>query len=210
MPAPPRRSWCSARGSRGTAFRFAAVAALGAIATPLAASTLPPPVAVRFVREHVRLTIEDRRLMVDGRYVFTIPDSAGLAVDYPFPSDSGLGDPVLVGVTATADRHPARVHARWLGTSAVRLRVGDRGDSCAINVTYRQPLLARRAVYLLTTARAWGRPMDSAVLEVDLPDSLGTPRFSMPFEPIAREAGRTLFRFAAAPFWPDKDLVVSW
>jgi len=68
----------------------------------------------------------------------------------------------------------------------------------------------RSATYLLTTARAWGEPLDQAVLDVNWPDSLGAPKFSLPLVRAGHSNGRTLFRFTAAPFKPDTDLVVSW
>ena len=83
-------------------------------------------------------------------------------------------------------------------------------DSALAIATYHQRLLGRRAVYLLTTAREWGRPLESAVLEVEWSDYLGKPRFSLPFVQVGHERSHTLYRFEAAPFVPDTDLVVTW
>jgi hypothetical protein len=80
-----------------------------------------------------------------------------------------------------------------------------------VRATSTEPLHGRRrVVYLLRTARAWGEPLERADLEVDWPDRLGTPHFSLPMKRAAHTGLVTRYRFHAAPFTPDTDLVVTW
>jgi hypothetical protein len=170
------------------------------------------PPEVRFESEHVVVAIHGRVQHVEGLYRFRSPRRAeGFAVRLPAAMAPDLGPPERWTARLTDDRGPAAIELRLddLADSAIVVPLPAR-DRTELRVGYRQRLLGRRAVYRLTTARAWGRPLERAVLEVDWPDTLGTPRFSLPFEALHREGGRTRFRFESAPFLPDSDLVVQW
>ena len=184
-----------------------ALAACAACAgTPAGARATP-----RFLAEVVRVVITRDRMTVTGRY-----DFAGgaprewLPLLYPFPADTALGSPRAIAAQMVgAD---GAVPLRWSGdASGVNLGVPlDSSGRGRLEVSYEQRLLGRRATYLLTTARAWGRPLDRASLEVVWPHDLGSPRFSLPLRRFTASPGTTTYRFVAAPFQPETDLVVEW
>ena len=176
----------------------------------------PParPSPARFASERVRLVLDAGRMRVEGIYRFEGGDRAeALPVRFPAARHPDL---------APAEAWVARIASTKGGREAPIVPwISDRPDAglllslvahrpLDVAVGYTQRLLGYRAEYLLTTARGWGAPLDRAVLEVDWPDSLGAPRFSLPFVPSTSAAGRTLYRFEAAPFRPDTDLVVGW
>jgi hypothetical protein len=168
----------------------------------------------RFRRERVMITIDRDSIQVRGRYVF-LSDSAARPFAVRFPPVRTPGNPTLRKWSASIEdpRAGAMVMPRsyMMIDSGFVIFPGAPNDTVCVLANSGDLLYGgRSATYLLTTARAWGEPLDRAVLEVNWPDSLGVPRFSLPLVPAGHSNGRTLFRFEASPFRPDTDLVVKW
>lgn len=160
------------------------------------------------------ITIDRDSIQVRGRYVF-LSDSAGRPFAVRFPAVRTPGFPRLRNWSASIEdpRAGAMVVPRDYAAidSGFIIFPGSANDTVRVLANSGDRLYSgRSATYLLTTARAWGEPLDRAVLEVNWPDSLGVPRFSLPLVPAGHSNGRTLFRFEASPFQPDTDLVVRW
>jgi hypothetical protein len=177
-----------------------------------------PPIAqpspARFASERVRLVLDAGRMRVEGVYRFEGGDRAeALPVRFPAAQHPDLAPAeAWVARIASTKRDREAPIVPWISDrpeSGLMLSL-EAHRPLDVAVGYTQRLLGHHAEYLLTTARGWGAPLDRAVLEVDWPDSLGAPRFSLPFVPSGSAAGRTLYRFEAAPFRPDTDLVVGW
>ena len=158
--------------------------------------------------------VEPESVRVEGLYVFRGSASPLPAVSLLFP----YPDHELVGGAQTL-----RLEARPPGGSwrpldfqempqvpAARWRVPlDFGDHLEVRTVYRQELLARHARYIVTTARAWGVPLQQARFEIRLPETVIPTRFSLPFE--RWDADGDVFRlYEATPFAPDRDVVVEW
>ena len=185
------------------------------------AGSAPPPSIVkgvtswaRFRRERVVITIDRDSIQVRGQYQF-LSDSAAHPFAVRFPAVRTRGDPPLRDWFASIEDPQAgamvlpRHHAKM--DSGFIIFPGVAHDTVRVVASSGDRLYGRRRVtYLLTTARAWGEPLDRAVLEVDWPDSLGAPQFSLPLVRAAHSRGRTRYRYEAAPFQPDTDLVVRW
>jgi hypothetical protein len=187
--------------------RIAALAWL-ALAASANAARLPD---VRFAAEQVKLEIVPGELRVEGRYGFVSADACTVAIHYPFPADPALGPPRLLAAEcrrANAAPETLRVAETAIGW-VWRLGFAAR-ESCAVTVRYSQSLAAPRAVYVLTSTQAWGRPLDRARFEVSLPESLGPPRFSLPFRRAGCRDARCSWTCERRHFLPRRDLVVSW
>ena len=167
----------------------------------------------RFVSESVTLLISRNELRVRGVYQFEGAVGGWLSLLYPTASDRGHG-PAQIERVALHPLHQmdTKLLCGLEGTAPqhrILLRPGDVSDY-ELEVDYRQSLSGRRARYLVTTARAWGRPLRHAQFFVSVDSQLGTPHFPMHFDEAEPSRGQRRFFFDAAPFSPDTDLVVSW
>jgi hypothetical protein len=185
----------------------------------------PPPAALplSFVREIVTLTIAGDSLEVAGTY-FLRPTGTGggsLALLYPYPQDERLGAAHTVLLETRAGRADWQASA-WRelpGGSGARwhLPVTDRSQ-LAVRTVYRQELRGCYARYIVTTTRAWGRPLERARFEIHLPPGAVPVRFSYPFRPEERAddpsaaagVGGSTYVFEAADFLPRRDIEVEW
>ncbi|MBD3160810.1 MAG: hypothetical protein GF346_01550 [Candidatus Eisenbacteria bacterium] len=182
-------------------------ALLGSIAGPSASAP------IRFHSEVVRIEVgaQADTVTVDGLYRFVVDPGvrAPRILFYPYPNDSLHGAARTVSL-AEVDRHGER---RPL---AYREREGNRGvlwtlppvdrDTLEIRTVYRQALRGCTARYIVTTTRAWKRPLAWARFEVRLPESVTDPEFNYPF----RRGEDGVHRFEARRFLPERDVVVRW
>ena len=168
----------------------------------------------RFVSESVTLEIVPGALEVIGHYDFEgAPENGSLEIVYPIDTGDGLGEPRIEAVT---------LRPTFANRQELRASYTQRGPVCRISlepgaarqytleVRYRQPRSGRSAKYLITTARAWGRPLHRAWFQVIVPDSIGELHSSLPLREVPERQSRRRFLFEAAPFRPDRDLVLSW
>ncbi len=177
---------------------------------------------VRFDSERIRLHIVGDSLEVRGTYYFVCErrTQREIPLFYPFPDDSLLGGARMVALaarTAPPDttRGAARpsAPARWESLPRVH---GVRwwmppcmGDTLVAESVYRQRLHREYARYIVTSTRAWNRPLRRALFEIHLPDGATPTEFSFPF--TKREGnGQIYYTFEADSFFPDRDIVVRW
>ncbi|MGD8396753.1 MAG: hypothetical protein PVF43_14885 [Candidatus Eiseniibacteriota bacterium] len=211
------------------AILLAASAAFGGMAGPAAAREGDgaggnrPRLPVRFDSEIVRLVIEPDTVEVTGHYWLVCdPDFRhDVRLFYPYPEDSLLGgahtlslawrtpgEPWREARFQEADGMPAvpgttsRRGARWQLPPAP-------GDTLEVRTVYRQALRSTYARYIVTTTRAWQRPLTRARFEIELPPGATPVRFSFPFRwHDAGDGGYYLFE--TTRFMPDEDIVVEW
>lgn len=177
---------------------------------------------IRFDSERIRLHIVGDSLEVRGTYYLVcVRQTRGeIPLFYPFPDDSLLGGARMVALTARAasaniPREEARpaAPARWESLPRVR---GVRwwmppctGDTLVAESVYRQKLHGEYARYIVTSTRAWNRPLRRAQFEIHLPDGVTPTEFSFPFTKRNRN-GQVYYSFEADSFFPDRDIIVRW
>lgn len=174
----------------------------------------PPRFPLQFESEVVRLFVEPESVRVEGLYVFRRSESALPAVSllFPYPTHELVGGARTLRLEARAPGEPWRpLDFREIPqVPATRWRVPlDLGDRIEVRTVYRQELLARHARYVVTTALAWGAPLLRARFEIRLPENATPTRFSLPFE-RREEDGDAFWLYEAAPFTPERDVVVEW
>lgn len=205
--------------------RFTAVllsiAALWLITSPM--SSIREPIAkenpadwfpLTFHSEVIKLYVEEDSLTVDGLYRFvarpTELEYTGLF--FPYPADSLLGVAHMVSVQA---RDPDK---GWIDLiykeaeippgSDWKVPLG-LADTLEIRAIYRQHLQTCYARYIVTSTKAWNRPLRWARFEVHLPDGAEQLRFSYPFE-FRENDGNPFYYYEAREFLPDRDIIVNW
>jgi hypothetical protein len=162
--------------------------------------------APRFVRERIILTLLEDGFQVEGTYVFrsTLPGEMSFALRYPFPLEPGAEPPEVVEVRG------ARAGAREPDAVMLLVALRPAGQETEVDITYRQRMGPRRARYLVTTALAWGQPLERAEFRVRAPRDWGAPRCAWPL-PRAEHHGETSeWRWNFEPFLPRSELDLAW
>ncbi len=197
--------------------RILALALVAVIATglPGCAERRPAPphgVPVSFYREYVTVEPSDGRTRVVGDYYFRndSDDEISLAIRYPFPVDRFHVYPFRVRAWVLKDgefRPIGFVH----GSDAVSwpMDFAPREER-VVRVEYVQQIVSEHAIYIVTTTKEWGKPIEIAEFEFRVPASLGPVDLS--FEPDRTEAqGDTVvYYMRRTGFLPDADLTVTW
>ncbi len=173
---------------------------------------------VRFVSEQVTVTAggpPGRGLVeVEGLYEYRnlAPWPAALRLGIPFPVDLDHPPPVGLALDLVRDGDGGLepltpvVHGDDV---SVRLLFRPR-QALRLRLHYLQPSAVPRGRYLLTTTRAWGRPVGRATFELSLPAGTEQVSSSYGLQPLPARGGRARYGFERAGFWPDRDWDFAW
>ena len=189
------------------------LAAAWSPAAPPSGTSEPPGPAVLFHSEIIRIFIEPDSLRIEGRYFLEGTGEVERTVPlfYPYPEDERLGGArtLLLEGRTTGDwvpldftEDPRGRGARWW----IPVRPG---SGLEVRTEYRQQRLDDYGRYIVTSTRAWGRPLEHARFEVYLPLQAVRPEFSHPFVRDPESAGQ-VWIFELDNFWPERDIIVRW
>lgn len=169
---------------------------------------------VDFVYEKIILEIEPRELTVTGLYRFQnrFPFDVTLPMLYPFPVDEYQDFPHQISAKSITAEEEQPLEFAWRrNDNAIRLNVSAEGKSSAeMRVTYSQRLKGKQARYILTTTKAWGRPLKSADYQLILSENLKINSISFPFDRAQNVAGKRYYFLHKENFMPDVDLIIRW
>lgn len=210
----------------GVALLLAATASFASGGAPPAGNAPPPSpprpgsdpfiasLPISFDSEWIRLYIRGDSLEIRGTYWFWCRGRAESAISlfYPFPQDSLLRGARMVSLVAQQgggvptpirfEDVPQANGARWRVPPCT-------GDTMAVEAVYRQALVTDYARYIVTTTKAWDRPLRRARFEIHLPQGAEPLEFSFPFQKRERD-GDTFYVYEAMSFFPDRDIIVRW
>lgn len=169
----------------------------------------PPTAAWEFEAERVTLDIVEHGFVVTGEYEFRLHEPAEpLAFLYPFPADTSLGVPELMeaSIEGSSGRRALSLVEdngcwRWLAEP-------EDGQRCTIRIVYRQAMRDGHATYVLTSARAWRRPIERAHLEVRVAKG-SRCRITPPLSFAGVDGDRSVYRGVFLGFDPTEDLRVD-
>ncbi|MGD9548656.1 MAG: hypothetical protein AB7V45_14105 [Candidatus Krumholzibacteriia bacterium] len=180
-------------------------------AAPPAAPT--PGTALRFVSEIIRISIEPDSLHIEGRYFLlgTGEREQIVPLFYPYPEDERLGTArtLLLEARTDGDWTPLSFADRADGKGVLWWIPVSPGHRLEVRTEYRQQRLDDYGRYIVTSTRAWGRPLDHARFEIYLPEGAVRPEFSHPFVKGTDSCGECWI-FEMDNFWPDRDIIVQW
>ena len=178
---------------------------------PLGVCTAPEsefPPAWRFVEEEIRVDVSASDFTVRGDYHFRgNPGADALAIQYPFPADTSLGEPECLDayVQVGPSRKSLQVledHRCW------RWVIEPPGVECAVHIVYRQRMNGNHARYVLISARQWGRPIERAVIEVSVPSD-GRYEITPGLTAVMSDATRRTYRGDFKSFFPQQDQLIQ-
>jgi hypothetical protein len=191
-----------------------AVAVLGVLVLSSCRSPEPEPAAaaLRFYREHVTVEPSEGRVRVLGVYYFRNESERPLAtaIEYPFPVDRFQMVPFRIRVWERTDSGLTPL-GFIRGDASVRwqMRFAPHEDR-TVQVEYVQEIKRNRAVYIVTTTHAWGRPIELAEFEFRIPALLKGVDLSFEPDSVSVAGDTTVYFMRATDFLPDSDLTVTW
>ncbi len=168
---------------------------------------------LRFDSEVVRMFIQGDSLAIEGIYYLVTSPSRPpiMSFFYPYPEDSLLGGAKTASLAARWEDVDWQTldFEEYPRAHGVRWRVPLLADTVIVRTVYRQALRAQYGRYIVTTTKAWGRPLTHARFEIYLPENAVPARFSYPFE-LQTDGGRIFYLYETSRFWPEEDIIVEW
>lgn len=165
--------------------------------------------SLEFIREDLSFTIQDSFFNVDGiYYICNVTDKpVNNILYYPFPTDSlyGIVDSVLI--YNLTDSIPAEIIRRKengvsFKVSLEPFRVGK------YKIFYRQKLYGNKAEYILTTTKYWGKPLQKANFQLEIPNHIKIDSLSYEPDSIYVNKGISKYFWQKNNFMPNKNFII--
>ena len=168
---------------------------------------------VRFERERIEVQVRRGAVRVSGLYEYRnrswLP--AVLTLGVPFPVDQAHPAPTFLLLTeAVQGGEPGLIPYTSRG-GEVRFRLFFRPQEVKrVRLEYEQPARLPNGRYLLTTTRAWRRPIDSASFTLLLPRCYALAASNYPLTAVSAPGPRAAFSFSRGQFDPRHDWEFAW
>jgi len=166
---------------------------------------------LRFASENIDVRIlPPDTVEVTGEYFFASSDSSACAgrVIYPFPADSGAGDPFGI-IVRQNDTRKDLPFGRVVRGITFAVEVHEKGTT-GITVIYRQRFATGTGRYILTTTAGWGRPLVNSRYSLHVPVNTVLEYLSYECDTVFTSGTDLTYYFFKREFMPDRDLVFSW
>ena len=169
---------------------------------------------VRFDRELIDVEVEEGLIHVQGLYHYQnasrLPALLTLATPFPVDKDHPAPDTFNLFEVDEARRVVKELELRGPHVApTVRLLFLPR-QAKWIQLDYWQITRVHEGRYLLTTTRAWGRPIAHACFRLQLPAGYHLNSSNYPVIEIPGARWPSAFTFSKTDFFPDQDWRFSW
>ena len=169
--------------------------------------------AIHFASERVTLSVIEhgQRMEVEGIYTFENPSSRPWTGRIAYPIYSSEAQPAPKDLLVDEREAPVKIRCMDPNRCAAVLSfsVQPRGRH-TLRLRYSQRLNEPKAVYLVTTARKWARPLEKAEFLVEVPNSLKDILLSYTPDATKQDGAKRVYRFVRRLFRPKKELQVTW
>lgn len=166
--------------------------------------------SIQFARERITINVEGSSCSLDADYYFKNNGSvaAGWSIFYPLLNTEALPfpDSIIVVDGSTGNTLPIDTSTHGV---LFHLKVPPQSTK-KIRVRYHQQTPAGKFEYILTTTKAWGRPLERAEFSIVVPDSLELISCSPSFDTKKRSGQETVYYIKRNNFMPDSNLIVQW
>jgi len=166
--------------------------------------------SVQFASENLTVNVLDSCCTMDGVYSFR-NQGAGVArwsIYYPLLNTTALPFPDSISISDNSTREVLRFEKTGDGV-LFPLEVQPQ-HTRGIRIWYRQRTPAQTFEYILTTTKAWGKPLELAEFHIVVPDSLQLVSCSPPFDTKRRSNQRTAYHIKRTSFMPASNLTITW
>lgn len=165
--------------------------------------------SLEFIQEDISFSIQDSFFCVKGiYYICNITDKpVNNILYYPFPVDSlyGIVDSVLI--YNLTDTIPVKIIKRKENGFSFKIslepfRVGK------YKIFYRQRLKANKAEYILTTTKHWGKPLQTANFQLEIPNHIKIDSLSFKPDSIYVNHDISKYFWKKTDFMPDRNFII--
>ncbi len=169
---------------------------------------------VRFDRESIDVEVAEGLIHVQGLYHYQnashLPALLTLATPFPVDQDHPVPETFTLVEVDEARRVVKELDLRGSHAApTVRLLFLPRAAKW-IQLDYWQATRSHEGRYLLTTTRAWGRPITHASFRLQLPADYHLDSSNYPVVEIPGAGRSSAFTFSKTDFFPDQDWRFSW
>lgn len=165
--------------------------------------------SLEFIREYISFTIQDSFFCLNGvYYICNVTDKpVNNILYYPFPTDSlyGVVDSVLI--YNLTDSIPVEI-----------IRRKENGLSFKVNlepfkvgkykIFYRQKLYGNKAEYILTTTKYWGKPLQKANFQLEIPNHIKIDSLSYEPDSIYVNKDISSYFWQKINFMPNRNFII--
>ncbi|MGH9788957.1 MAG: hypothetical protein ACRD4U_09680 [Candidatus Acidiferrales bacterium] len=169
---------------------------------------------VHFDQERITVQVNRSQLHVTGLYHYhnrsRLPAWLTLGVPFPVDADHPAPDDFFLSETGEDGRPLAPLPSARRGDEG-RVRLFFRpGEEKWIRLDYTQPARVSSGRYLLTTTRAWRRPIAQASFTLRLPPGAELVSSNYVLTPEPAAGPRRTYTFSRTEFYPDQDWEFAW
>ena len=169
----------------------------------------PTSAQIGFVREHITVTVAGGSCALDADYYFknSARRPSGCTIFYPLINRSDLPYPDSISV---ADSAGAPIGFERTTEGIMFFLDLKSEETKKIRVRYRQRTPSQRFEYILTSTKAWGKPLELAEFRIVVPDSLKLISCSPVFDRKETIKNTVYYHIKRSKFMPDSNLIVKW
>ncbi len=166
--------------------------------------------STQFVSEKITVSVLGGFCTLDGVYSFKNqgPAAARWPIYYPLTNTGALPFPDSISVLdASTGKHLAFEKS---GDGVLFPLDIPPEHTRRIRIRYSQRTPAAEFEYILTTTRAWGRPLERAEFKIVIPDSLRLTSCSPSFVAMEKTGRGTVYHITRTNFMPASNLHIQW
>ena len=162
-----------------------------------------------FFQEDLFFVLDDSEMRVAGDYYFYNPHQRPLRMTmyYPFPQEYFMGKVTDVYAFDWSNIFENRL-ARYNQKAGMVLLSIYPKETRILRIGYTQEIKSNKAMYILTTTAAWGKPFQQAYYELHVPFDIKVDSISYVPDKIQQVGGLYIYIFERKNFMPDRDFVV--
>lgn len=170
----------------------------------------PTSAQIGFVREHITVTIVGNFCSLDADYFFRNSSArpSGCSIFYPLINRKDLPYPDSILVLADSAGTPIGFEKTSEGIMFFLDLKSE--ETKRIRVRYRQQTPSQKFEYILTSTKAWGKPLELAEFRIVVPDSLTLTSCSPKFDTTETIQHNTYYHIKRHAFMPHSNLIVKW
>lgn len=127
---------------------------------------------------------------------------------YPFPQDEDLGE--IISINATTLYPDMKIQTLVdFNQKAARFRLKILpNDTAIVHVIYQQAIFHQKAEYILTSTKAWNRPLENARFTLSIPIDHKIDSLSYNADSILFNGTQLRYKFYFEDFMPDRNFCV--
>lgn len=165
---------------------------------------------VAFIREHITVSVSGTLCTLDADYYFKNSSArpASCSIFYPLINRKDLPYPDSILVLTDSIDAPTRLEK---ASEGILFYLSLRGkETRNVHVRYRQKTPAQKFEYILTSTKAWGKPLELAEFQIVVPDSLRLVSCTPAFDAKQKSEHEAVYLITRHDFLPASNLVVQW